>query len=92
MYPIMKWQDKKFSRPVQAIELVTSMAVLPVFLVPSGPAMWLTGMNFNYAVSQFLVTLGTTIGMIIPYLTGKLYYEFVHVIISISHIFDHNLL
>ncbi|KAI9122689.1 hypothetical protein K1719_006529 [Acacia pycnantha] len=78
LYPFMEWQVTDFSRPFLAIELFASLVVFPVFLIPSGPSMWLAGMSFDYSTGSVIITSGTTIGMIFTYLIGRLYRKLVH--------------
>ncbi|XP_054776849.1 uncharacterized protein LOC129285277 [Prosopis cineraria] len=78
LYPFMNWQVTAFSSPVLAIELVASLALFPLFLIPSGPSMWLAGMSFDYGIGFVIIMGGTTIGMILTYLTGLLYRELTH--------------
>ncbi|KVI01683.1 hypothetical protein Ccrd_020037 [Cynara cardunculus var. scolymus] len=66
----MKWgmpfifeKATAFGRPVLALILVTSLAIFPVFFIPSGPSMWLAGMIFGYGVGFVIIMVGTTIGM-----------------------------
>ncbi|CAN0910140.1 TVP38/TMEM64 family membrane protein slr0305 [Linum grandiflorum] len=78
LYPIMKWEATAFGRPVLALVLVASLALFPVFLIPSGPSMWLAGMIFGYGIGFVIIIAGTTIGMILPYFIGLLFRERIH--------------
>lgn len=62
-----------------ALVLVSSLALFPVFLVPSGPSMWLAGMIFGYGLGFVIIMIGTTIGMILPFLVGLLFRDRIHV-------------
>ncbi|CAN1259567.1 hypothetical protein LINPERPRIM_LOCUS10185 [Linum perenne] len=78
LYPMMKWEATAFGRPVLALVLVASLALFPVFLIPSGPSMWLAGMIFGYGIGFVIIIAGTTIGMILPYFIGLLFRERIH--------------
>ncbi|KAM7474423.1 hypothetical protein LguiB_021666 [Lonicera macranthoides] len=78
LLPIMQWEATAFGRPVLAIILVASLALFPVFLIPSGPSMWLAGMIFGYGLGFVIIMVGTTIGMILPYLIGLLFRDRIH--------------
>lgn len=75
----MQWEATAFGRPVLAIVLVASLALFPVFLIPSGPSMWLAGMIFGYGLGFVIIMVGTTIGMTLPYLVGLLFRDRIHV-------------
>lgn len=62
-----------------ALVLVASLAFFPVFLIPSGPSMWLAGMVFGYGLGFVIIMVGTTIGMILPYSIGLLFRDRIHV-------------
>lgn len=78
LLPIMQWEATAFGRPVLAIVLVASLALFPVLLIPSGPSMWLAGMIFGYGLGFVIIMVGTTIGMILPYLIGLLFRDRIH--------------
>ncbi|XP_022721127.1 uncharacterized protein LOC111278770 isoform X2 [Durio zibethinus] len=78
LLPIMQWEATSFGRPVLAVVLVTSLALFPVFLIPSGPSMWLAGMIFGYGLGFLIIMAGTTIGMVLPYLIGLLFRDRIH--------------
>ncbi|XP_057820264.1 uncharacterized protein LOC131033145 [Cryptomeria japonica] len=71
--PLMKWEASTFKRPVLAFLLTATMAIFPVFLLPSGPSMWLAGMIFGYGLGFLIIMAGTTIGMALPYFIGSLF-------------------
>lgn len=62
-----------------ALVLVGSLALFPVFLIPSGPSMWLAGMIFGYGLGFVIIMVGTTIGMVLPFLVGLLFRDRIHV-------------
>lgn len=62
-----------------AIVLIVSLALFPVFLIPSGPSMWLAGMIFGYGLGFVIIMVGTTIGMVLPYLIGLMFRDRLHV-------------
>ncbi|KAJ4717674.1 SNARE associated Golgi protein family [Melia azedarach] len=78
LIPIMQWEATAFGRPVLAIVLIASLALFPVFLIPSGPSMWLAGMIFGYGLGFVIIMVGTTIGMVLPYLIGLLFRDHIH--------------
>ena len=75
----MKWEATAFGRPMLALMLVASLALFPVFFIPSGPSMWLAGMIFGYGLGFVIIMVGTTIGMVLPYLIGLLFRDRIHV-------------
>ena len=79
LLPMMQWEATAFGRPVLGVVLVASLAFFPVFLIPSGPSMWLAGMIFGYGIGFVIIMIGTTIGMIFPYLVGLLFRDRIHV-------------
>uniref|UniRef100_A0A5B7AH63 VTT domain-containing protein n=1 Tax=Davidia involucrata TaxID=16924 RepID=A0A5B7AH63_DAVIN len=78
LVPILQWEATAFGRPVLALVLVASLALFPVFLIPSGPSMWLAGMIFGYGLGFIIIMVGTTIGMILPYMIGLLFRDRIH--------------
>ncbi|EPS68016.1 hypothetical protein M569_06757, partial [Genlisea aurea] len=78
LYPLLRWEASAFGRPVLAIVLVVSLCLFPVFLIPSGPSMWLAGMIFGYGWGFLIIMVGTTVGMVLPYLIGLLFREKIH--------------
>ncbi|KAK4747564.1 hypothetical protein SAY87_014150 [Trapa incisa] len=78
LIPIMKWEATAFGRPVLALVLVASLALFPVFLIPSGPSMWLVGMIFGYGLGFVIIMVGTTIGMLLTYFIGLLFRDQIH--------------
>jgi hypothetical protein len=59
--------------------------LFPVFLIPSGPSMWLAGMIFGYGIGFVIIMVGTTIGMVLPYLIGLVFRDRIHVRQMIFH-------
>ncbi|KAG8364003.1 hypothetical protein BUALT_Bualt19G0081100 [Buddleja alternifolia] len=78
LFPILQWEATAFGRPVLALVLVASLALFPVFLIPSGPSMWLAGMIFGYGLGFVIIMVGTTVGMILPYLIGLIFRDRIH--------------
>ncbi|KAJ8504591.1 hypothetical protein OPV22_005477 [Ensete ventricosum] len=78
LLPIMEWEATAFGRPVLALVLFASLALFPVVLLPSGPSMWLAGMIFGYGLGFVIIMVGTTIGMLLPYVIGLLFRERIH--------------
>jgi len=85
VYPFMAWEAAAFGRPVLALVLVASLALFPVFLIPSGPSMWLSGMIFGYGIGFVIIMFGTTVGMVLPYLIGLPFRDRIHVSHFISY-------
>lgn len=79
LLPLLQWEATAFGRPVLALVLVASLALFPVLLIPSGPSMWLAGMIFGYGLGFVIIMIGTTIGMILPFLIGLLFRDRIHV-------------
>jgi uncharacterized membrane protein YdjX (TVP38/TMEM64 family) len=78
LYPMMEWEATSFGRPVLAIVLVASLALFPVFLIPSAPSMLLAGMIFGYGLGFVIIMVGTTVGMVVPYGIGLLFRDRIH--------------
>ncbi|KAL9246079.1 hypothetical protein vseg_019659 [Gypsophila vaccaria] len=78
LIPMMQWESTAFGRPVLAMVLIASLAFFPVFLLPSGPSMWLAGMIFGYGLGFVIIMVGTTIGMVLPYSIGLLFRDKIH--------------
>ena len=75
----MQWEATAFGRPVLALVLIASLAFFPVVLIPSGPSTWLAGMIFGYGLGFVIIMVGTTIGMVLPYLIGLFFRERIYV-------------
>ncbi|XP_009775330.1 uncharacterized protein LOC107827372 isoform X2 [Nicotiana tabacum] len=78
LIPILQWEATTFGRPVLALVIVASLALFPVFLIPSGPSMWLAGMIFGYGLGFVIIMAGTTVGMTLPYFVGLLFRDRIH--------------
>ncbi|VFQ82406.1 unnamed protein product [Cuscuta campestris] len=78
LVPILEWEATSFGRPVLALILVASLAFFPVLLIPSAPSMWLAGMIFGYGLGFVLIMIGTTVGMLLPYLIGLIFRDRIH--------------
>ncbi|MFS7967511.1 putative SNARE associated golgi family protein [Helianthus anomalus] len=78
LLPMMKWEAATFGRPVLAVILVLSLAIFPVLFLPSGPSMWLAGMIFGYGLGFVIIMVGTTIGMVLPYVIGLFFRDRIH--------------
>ncbi|KAG2301689.1 hypothetical protein Bca4012_059930 [Brassica carinata] len=78
LIPILQWEATAFGRPMLFIVLVLSLALFPVFLIPSGPSMWLAGMIFGYGLGFVIIMVGTTVGMVLPYLIGLMFRDRLH--------------
>lgn len=73
--PWMNWERTAFSRPILAILLFASVSLLPIFLLPSTPAMWVAGMSFGYGLGFLLIFSGVAIGVSLPFFVGSLLYS-----------------
>ncbi|KAL0348168.1 UNVERIFIED_CONTAM: hypothetical protein Sangu_1044600 [Sesamum angustifolium] len=78
LFPLLQWEATAFGRPVLALVLIASLALFPVVLIPSGPSMWLAGMIFGYGLGFVIIMVGTTIGMVLPYLIGLTFRDRIH--------------
>ncbi|KAL8209491.1 hypothetical protein R6Q57_006223 [Mikania cordata] len=78
LLPMMQWEAETFGRPVLAVILVVSLALFPVIFLPSGPSMWLAGMMFGYGLGFIIIMVGTTIGMVLPYVIGLFFRDHIH--------------
>ncbi|KAI3496575.1 hypothetical protein L1887_38940 [Cichorium endivia] len=78
LLPMMEWEATAFGRPALALILVASLALFPVVFLPSGPSMWLAGMIFGYGLGFVIIMVGTTIGMVLPYLIGLFFRDHIH--------------
>ncbi|KAL0454540.1 UNVERIFIED_CONTAM: hypothetical protein Slati_0793200 [Sesamum latifolium] len=77
LFPLLQWEATAFGRPVLALVLIGSLALFPVVLIPSGPSMWLAGMIFGW-LGFVIIMVGTTIGMVLPYLIGLTFRDRIH--------------
>jgi uncharacterized membrane protein YdjX (TVP38/TMEM64 family) len=75
----MEWESTAFGRPVLALVLIASLTIFPILFIPSGPSMWLSGMIFGYGLGFVIIMVGTTIGMVVPYLIGCLFQDRINV-------------
>ncbi|CAH1450879.1 unnamed protein product [Lactuca virosa] len=78
LIPMMEWEATEFGRPTLALILVASLALFPIVFLPSGPSMWLAGMIFGYGLGFVIIMVGTTIGMVLPYLIGLCFRDLIH--------------
>lgn len=78
LIPILQWEATAFGHPTLAIVLVASLALFPVFLIPSGPSMWLAGMVFGYGLGFVIIMAGTTVGMTLTFMIGLLFRDRIH--------------
>lgn len=92
---MMQWEAATFGRPVLVVILVASLALFPVFFMPSGPSMWLAGMIFGYGIGFLIIMVGTTIGMVLPYFIGLFFRDRIHVsqqlYLKINNVLQHML-
>ncbi|KAL6657535.1 hypothetical protein ACP70R_005315 [Stipagrostis hirtigluma subsp. patula] len=75
LMPIIEWEARSFVRPALALVIIASLALFPVVFLPSGPAMWLTGIIYGYGFGFLIIMAGVSIGMSIPYWIGSLFRE-----------------
>lgn len=76
--PFLEWERTAFDKPVLALILFASISILPVFLVPTSPSMWLAGMTFGYVYGFLLITGAVSLGMSLPFLIGSLFRHRIH--------------
>lgn len=65
--PLMEWEAITFSRPLLVLVLLGSLALLPIFLIPTVPSMWLAGMIFGYGLGFLIIMAGTLTGSSLPF-------------------------
>ncbi|KAI7981941.1 TVP38/TMEM64 family membrane protein slr0305 [Camellia lanceoleosa] len=78
LLPILQWEATAFGSSSSCYRIVVALAIFPILLIPSGPSMWLAGMIFGYGLGFVIIMVGTTVGMILPYLIGLLFRERIH--------------
>ncbi|XP_047946287.1 TVP38/TMEM64 family membrane protein YtxB-like [Salvia hispanica] len=76
--PMINWVQSTFSTTILGLIVFASLAIFPVFLIPSTPSKWVAGMTFGYGYGFLLVTAGVLIGSSIPYFIGLLFYHRIH--------------
>eukprot|EP00250_Pteridium_aquilinum_P006235 c16193_g1_i2 orf=706-1758(-) len=69
--PLMEWEASTFSRPVLALVLIGSLALLPVIFIPTGPSMWLAGMSFGYGFGFLIIMAGASVGASLPFFVAR---------------------
>ncbi|XP_042066970.1 transmembrane protein 64-like [Salvia splendens] len=77
--PMIKWEQRTFSTAILGVIVFASLAIFPVFLIPSTPSMWVAGMTFGYGYGFLMIIGGVSIGSSIPYFVGSLFYHRIHV-------------
>ncbi|KAL1547532.1 transmembrane protein 64-like [Salvia divinorum] len=77
--PVINWEQRTFSTAILGLIAFASLAIFPVFLIPSTPSMWVAGMTFGYGYGFLMITGGVLIGSSIPYFIGSLFYHRIHV-------------
>ncbi|KAG6431384.1 hypothetical protein SASPL_109463 [Salvia splendens] len=65
--PMINWVQSTFSTTILGLIVFASLAIFPVFLIPSTPSQWVAGMTFGYGYGFLLITGGVLIGSSIPY-------------------------
>lgn len=73
--PLINWERTTFSIPVLAVLLFVTVALFPIFLLPSSPSMWVAGMTFGYGFGFLLIMPAVAIGVSLPYFIGSLFYH-----------------
>ncbi|XP_042052755.1 TVP38/TMEM64 family membrane protein YtxB-like [Salvia splendens] len=76
--PMINWVQSTFSTTILGLIVFASLAIFPVFLIPSTPSKWVAGMTFGYGYGFLLITAGVLIGSSIPYFIGSLFYHRIH--------------
>ncbi|XP_047947928.1 uncharacterized protein LOC125193988 isoform X2 [Salvia hispanica] len=77
--PVINWEQRTFSTAILGLIVFASLAIFPVFLIPSTPSMWVAGMTFGYGYGFLMIIGGVLIGSSIPYFIGSLFYHRIHV-------------
>ncbi|KAL1316595.1 hypothetical protein HN51_068772 [Arachis hypogaea] len=73
--PLISWEEETFSPPVLAALMFASVALFPVFFLPSSPTMWMTGMSFGYVVGYMIIVSGVAIGVSLPFFIGSFFHR-----------------
>ena len=76
---MIKWEQRAFSTAILGVIVFASLAIFPVFLIPSTPSMWVAGMTFGYGYGFLMIIGGVSIGSSVPYFIGSLFYHRIHV-------------
>ena len=76
---MINWVQSTFSTTILGLIVFASLAIFPVFLIPSTPSMWVAGMTFGYGYGFLMIIGGVLIGSSIPYFIGSLFYHRIHV-------------
>lgn len=69
--PSLEWADTTLSKPLLVLVIISSLTILPIFLAPSSPLIWLAGISFGYFWGYVLVIVGMSLGMSITYVIGR---------------------
>lgn len=77
--PVINWEQETFSTAMLGLLVFASLAIFPIFLIPSTPSMWIAGMNFGYGYGFLMIIGGVLVGASIPYYIGSLFYHRIHV-------------
>ncbi|MED6131325.1 hypothetical protein PIB30_008658 [Stylosanthes scabra] len=73
--PLLNWETETFSSPVLAALMFASVALFPVFFLPSSPTMWMAGMSFGYVVAYLIIVSGIAIGVSLPFFIGSFFHR-----------------
>ncbi|MED6167665.1 hypothetical protein PIB30_004882 [Stylosanthes scabra] len=73
--PLLNWETETFSPPVLAALMFASVALFPVFFLPSSPTMWMAGMSFGYVVAYLIIVSGVAIGVSLPFFIGSFFHR-----------------
>ncbi|KAL1548188.1 transmembrane protein 64-like [Salvia divinorum] len=76
--PVINWVQSTLSTAILGLIVFASLAIFPVFLIPSTPSKWIAGMTFGYGYGFLMITGGVLIGCSIPYFIGSLFYHRIH--------------
>uniref|UniRef100_A0A0E0LKD3 VTT domain-containing protein n=1 Tax=Oryza punctata TaxID=4537 RepID=A0A0E0LKD3_ORYPU len=76
--PVIEWESRTFSRPVNALICFGAIAFFPSVLLPSSPFMWMAGMSFGYFYGFLIITAAMSIGMSLPFFIGSAFHSRIH--------------
>ncbi|CAA6673610.1 unnamed protein product [Spirodela intermedia] len=76
--PILDWERTTFRKPILALLLFASIAIFPIFLLPTSPCMWVAGMTFGYGYGFLLIMAAASLGMSLPFFIGSLCRHRIH--------------
>eukprot|EP00241_Pyramimonas_parkeae_P006800 CAMPEP_0114224556 /NCGR_PEP_ID=MMETSP0058-20121206/171_1 /TAXON_ID=36894 /ORGANISM="Pyramimonas parkeae, CCMP726" /LENGTH=330 /DNA_ID=CAMNT_0001335041 /DNA_START=121 /DNA_END=1113 /DNA_ORIENTATION=+ len=67
----MEWTQRTFPPVELAFLIVLYLALAPVVFSSGSAAIWLAAIVYGYGIGMLLATVGTTLGMTLPFLLGR---------------------